>query len=261
MTPNRPDDLKFAFPPLHGRVAAPEWAVRVDLAAAYRLSAHFGMEEMIRNHISARVPGAPDEFLVKPAAIRFSEVTASNLIKVSVAGERRDAAPLPADQAGINIHGAVYEARPDVHAVHHSHTIAGMTIAAQKDGLLPLSQHALRFYDQLAYHAYEGIALASEERVRLKRDLGGAARGMILRHHGLLTAGRSVAEAMVLMYYLDLACQIQVKAQASGAALTTPAPEVCREIARQIEGNGLTGDEEWPALRRLADTLDPAYAT
>ena len=259
MTLTQSEDTKLAFPSLRSRVSAAEWSVRVDLAAAYRLSAHFAMEEMTRNHASARVPDAPGEMLIKPACLRFSEVTASNLVKASFLGEKRDDSPLPADAAGIIIHGAVYEVRAEVESVHHTHTIAGMAVAAQKEGLLPLSQHALRFYDRLAYHDYEGIALASEERARIARDLG-SARAMILRHHGLLTAGRTVAEALVLMYYLDLACQVQLKAQTSGAALSMPPPEVCRQVASQIEAGGAMGDEEWPALRRLADTLDPAYA-
>ena len=259
MTLTQSEDTKLAFPSLRSRVSAAEWSVRVDLAAAYRLSAHFGMEEMTRNHISARVPDAQGEMLVKPASLSFSEVTASNLVKKSFAGEKRGDSPLPADAAGIIIHGAVYEARADVEAVHHTHTVTGMAVAAQNEGLLPLSQHALRFYDGLAYHDYEGIALGSEERVRIARDLG-SVRAMILRHHGLLTAGRTVAEALVLMYYLDLACQVQLKAQGSGADLSVPPPEVCRKIARQIEAGGAMGDEEWPALRRLADALDPTYA-
>lgn len=260
MTLNRTKDLKYLFPPLHARVSPAEWRVRVDLAAAYRLSAHFGMEEMIRNHVSARTPDVRDAFLVKPASIRFSEVTASNLIKVGCDGKPRDDSPLPPDSAGVNIHGVVYEARDDIESVHHSHTLAGVAVSAQRDGLQPLSQHALRFYGRIAYHAYEGIALAADERVRIAADLG-QARALILRHHGLLTAGRSVAEALTLMYYLDLACQVQLKAQASGAVLAVPPPQVCEAIAAQIEGDGRMGDEEWPALRRLADSLDLSYAS
>lgn len=238
-----------------------EARTRRDLAACYRLIAHFGMDDLISTHISARVPGTEDQFLINPYGLMFSEVTASNLVKVDRDGTILESAGHGVNQAGFVIHGAIHMARPDVACVLHCHTRAGMAVACMEDGLLPITQFALQFYDRVAYHAYEGVALELGERERLIADLGDR-HVMILRNHGLLTAGRSVAEAFILAYYLEKACQVQVAAMASGAKLVIPPPEVCELTARQFdEGPEGSGLGEWPTMLRLLDRVAPDYKT
>jgi len=237
-----------------------EWETRVNLAACYRLVARYRMTDHIYTHISARVPGTQDQFLLNPYGLMFDEITASNLVKIDLEGRLLEEGEYRVNAAGFTIHSAIHAARPDVVSVLHTHTRAGMAVSCQKQGLLPLNQIALQFYNRLAYHDYEGIALDHDERPRLVRSLGDK-RSLILRNHGLLTAGRTIAEAFSLMFYLERACEIQVAAQAGGAELVIPSPEVCEKTARQHEyddGRPI-GAEEWAAHLRALDREDQSY--
>jgi ribulose-5-phosphate 4-epimerase/fuculose-1-phosphate aldolase len=248
-----------ALPPQHPADAA-EWAVRVNLAACYRLAAHFRMTDLIYTHISARVPGPEPHFLINAYGLLFDEITASSLVKVTLAGEVvEDPTGLGINPAGYLIHGAVHGARHDVGCVIHTHTTAGLAVASQKRGLLPLTQHAMRFTDRLAYHDYEGIALDPDEQQRLVRDLG-AHDAMILRNHGLLTCGPTVHDAFDLMMHLERACQAQVAAMAGGAELNLPPPAVARKVAAQFARPGRRAPANaWAALLRMLDRIDPGY--
>jgi ribulose-5-phosphate 4-epimerase/fuculose-1-phosphate aldolase len=241
------------------RVSEQEWAAREDLAACYRLCVHFRMTDMIYNHISLRVPGRHDQFLINAFGLLYSEVSASNLIKVDIEGRVVEDTELEANPAGFVIHAAVHKARCDLDCVFHTHTRAGVALSAQEGGLLPLSQHAMRFYNRIGYHGYEGIALDLGEQERLVRDLG-SHKAMILRNHGLLTAGATVRDAFEEMYYLELACQIQLDATAGGARVVLPSPEVCEHAARQFaESNSFIRNRDWHALRRMLDEQQPGY--
>lgn len=237
-----------------------ERKMRIDLAACYRLVAHFGMNELTYNHISARIPGPREEFLINPFGLMFEEVTASSLVKVNLAGKvLSDSVGLGINEAGFVIHGAIHQGRADVVCVIHTHTPAGMAVSAQADGLLPLSQTAMLFYGQLGYHAYEGIAIDMEERKRLVADLG-PYRAMILQNHGLLAAGRSIAEAFNAIFFLENACHAQVQAMAGGAKLVLPPGAAAEKTAAIFNENGLdAANRDWPALLRLVDRLDPSY--
>ncbi|WP_082550848.1 class II aldolase/adducin family protein [Pseudorhodoferax sp. Leaf265] len=212
--------------------------MRRDLAALYRLVAHFRMTDIIDTHISARVPGPENHFLINRYGVLFHEMRPEDLVKIDMDGRPVD----PGDPettnrvnaAGFTIHSAVHMARHDLACVVHTHTADGMAVACRKSGLLPITQHALRFYNRLGYHAYEGIALDLEERARLVADMG-THKAMVLRNHGLLAAGNTVAEAFVNIYFLERACQAQVKATAAGEELVYPSPEVCERTARQFE--------------------------
>ncbi len=248
--------------PLRDRVSAAEWATRVNLAACYRLAAHFRMTDVIFTHISARVPESDGHFLINAYGLLFDEITASSLVKVTSAGDVvEDATGLGINPAGYVIHSAIHGARHDVGCVMHTHTSAGLAVAAQKRGLLPLTQHAMRFWDRLAYHDYEGVALDMDEQARLVRDLG-SHNAMILRNHGLLTCGATVREAWDLMYYLERACQAQIAAMAGGAELTIPPPEVAEKVARVfLRPSRPATQRDWPALLRMLDRIDPSYAS
>jgi ribulose-5-phosphate 4-epimerase/fuculose-1-phosphate aldolase len=248
-------------PSVRERVTKEEWEMRCDLAAAYQLAALFKWTDLIYTHFSARVPGT-DQLLMNPYGLMFDEVTASTLVKIDKAGNLvDDPIGLGANYAGFVIHGCVHEARPDVNCVLHTHTRAGVAVSAQKCGLLPLSQHALRVYGMVTYHDYEGIALEMDERPRLARDLGPVSKAMILRNHGLLTLGDTVAEAFELMYYLDCACQIQVDALAGGRVEVGLISEATAQKGfRQFEQpGGAELKKEWPALLRLLDRKGIAY--
>ncbi|MCP5156734.1 MAG: class II aldolase/adducin family protein [Ectothiorhodospiraceae bacterium] len=238
-------------------VAAAERAVRVDLAACYRLVDLNRLGDLTATHISARVPGE-DAFLLNPHGLLFDEITASSLVKVGFDGEVRGAGPRAFNPAGFNIHSAVLAARPDVACVIHTHTRAGMAVAAMRCGLLPISQHAMRFHRRIGVHEYEGMVLDRDERARLAADLG-PHHAMLLRNHGLLVAGRSVAEAFRLMHMLERACQVQVDAMAAGADLALPSESVCETTARQYESFGTMGGRDWRAQLRRLDRLDPSY--
>ena len=237
-----------------------EWAVRTDLAALYRLVAHFRMTDMIDTHISARLPGQTPTFLINRYGILFHEMRASDLVRIDHLGQvidpRAQAEPqrFRVNAAGFTIHSAIHMARHDLNYVVHTHTAAGIAVSAQRDGLLPISQHALKFYGKLGYHDYEGIALDLAERERLVRDLG-PHKAMILRNHGLLAGGGSAAEAFHEIYFLERACQAQVQAMAGGAALVMPSEDVRMRVAAQFsrDESEEIRNTAWRAALRLID--------
>ena len=241
-------------------VAPQEWETRVDLAACYRLAAHYRMTDLIYTHISARVPGPDHHFLINAFGLTWDEISASTLVKVTLEGEIvDDPTGLGINRAGYVIHSAVHRARPDVQCVMHTHTGAGIAVSAQEHGLLPLSQHAMRFTGAVGYHEYEGLALELDEQARLVRDLG-PHKAMILRNHGLLTCGASIAEAFDLMYYLERACQSQVTALSGGAKVHLPPREVAEKTARQFAGLAYKERRvEWNAHLRMLDRTEPSY--
>src|SRR5881396_2965017 len=213
---------------IHDQVSAEEWQARVDLAAAYRLVALYGWDDLIFTHISARVPSADHHFLLNPYGMMFEEITASSLVKIDLAGNKVMDSPYFINPAGFTIHGAVHEAREDALCVMHLHTRHGIAVSAQKDGLLPLSQQAMFALASLAYHEYEGLALDEQEKPRLVADFGDK-KILILRNHGLLTVGRTVAEAFLSMFLLERACEIQILAQSGGSELSlVPDPIIDR---------------------------------
>jgi ribulose-5-phosphate 4-epimerase/fuculose-1-phosphate aldolase len=219
------------------RYGAAEWQVRCDLAALYRLAARYGMSDIIYTHISARVPGIEHEFLINPFGMLFEHMTASALVRIDRTGaivDRHAPAGTRVNPAGFNIHSAVHMARHEVACVIHSHTVAGMAVAAQEGGLLPLTQHAMMFYDAIAFHDYESFASQEEERARIAADLGDR-DVMILRNHGMLIAGRSIGEAFHTAYHLERACEAQLKAQASGVALHIPPLDIARKTAGRMQ--------------------------
>lgn len=237
-----------------------ERELREDLAAAYRLIAHFGMTDLVFTHLSARLPGEGHRFLVNPYGMLFEEITASSLVVVDAEGEPRQRTAWPVNPAGFVIHSAVHMGRADAHCVMHTHTLAGMAVAAQDGKLLPLNQMMMEFEGRVALHDYEGVAADDNlsERDRLVLDLGDRPC-MILRHHGLLTVGASVAEAFYWMYYLEQACRIQLAAQASGARLAIPSHEVVLRTRAQFSTGPAKGWLPWQALRRKLDREQPDY--
>ena len=242
------------------QVSDEEWAVRVDLAACYRLIAMYGWDDLVFTHISARVPGPDEHFLINAYGMLFEEMTASSLVKVDLAGEKVLDSPHPVNPAGFVIHSAVHEARPDVGCVVHTHTKAGVAVSAQADGLLPISQVSLFPYASLGYHDYEGVALNDDEKPRLVADLG-SNNALILRNHGLLTTGATIADAFLNMYALETACQTQIMAQSSGGELVmVPQPIVDGILAQaELVTKGLMGQLAWPGLLRKLDRLDPSF--
>jgi ribulose-5-phosphate 4-epimerase/fuculose-1-phosphate aldolase len=240
-------------------VPAAEWQVRVELAACYRLLAHFRMTDWIYNHISARVPGTHEHYLINPFGLLYEEVTASSLIKVDTHGNLVEDVPLDVNPAAFIIHGAIHQARPDVACVLHTHTAAGIAVAAQEQGLLPISQHALKFHGRIGYHDFEGLALRPDEQARLVANLGDK-NALILRNHGLLVMGFSVADAFKTHYFLERACQIQVAAQAGGAAVRPVGPEIATATSDIFAGDhAYLQNRDWKALLRLLDRLDTSY--
>ena len=237
---------------------AAERAIRVDLAACYRLMHRFAMTDLIYTHVSARLPGRPDRFLLNPYGLMFNEITASSLVEVDMEGNIVGDSDWPINDAGFCIHSAVLASRPDVVCVLHSHTRAGVAVSALECGLLSISQQAMQFHNRIAYHDYEGIALDLDERQRLAADLGDR-NAMILRNHGLLTVGRSVGEAFLTNFNLEQSCKIQLDAQATGAPLATLSDEVCERTARQFEEGANVEKPAWRALIRQLDRDDPSY--
>ncbi|WP_322880463.1 class II aldolase/adducin family protein [Pandoraea sputorum] len=236
-----------------------ERQVRVDLAACYRLVALNGWDDLIYTHISAMVPGEPGHFLINPFGLAFDEVTASNLVKITMDGEIVGESAHPVNVTGFALHGAVHAARADAVCVMHLHNTAGIAVSIQPHGLLPISQHALRFHERIGYHDYEGLAFSPSEGERLVTSLG-AHLAMLLRNHGTLTVGRTVAEAFVLMATLIKACEIQLQALAGGAAPNLPSPAVQDKTAIQLEdGGAIEGVLEWPALLRKLDRIDASF--
>jgi len=249
-------------PQVRDLVSAEEWQVRVDLAACYRLVAHYGWDDMIFTHISARVPGEDEHFLINPYGLLFEEITASSLVKVDHDGHAVLPTPYLTNPAGFTIHSAVHMAREDAKFVMHLHTVDGTAVSAMAEGLMPLNQTALLVREHLATHDYEGVALDLDERPRLVADLG-AHHTMLLRNHGTMAIGETAAETFTRMYFLERACSMQVRTLAAGReALQLPAEEVIAKTAGQATAglqfvaNALC----WPALRRLLDRRDPAYA-
>lgn len=241
-------------------VSSEEWQMRVDLAAAYRLIALYKWDDLIFTHISARVPGEGHHFLINPYGMTFDEITASSLVKVDIEGNIVMETPYFINPAGFTIHSAVHAAREDAVCVMHTHSLYGVAVSVQKNGLLPLSQQSLFPLTGLAYHNYEGIALNEEEKPRLVADLGEKSF-LILRNHGLLTVGRNVADAFLKMYILESACRIQILAQSANAELTQIAPPILQGMAAQVEAvtKGMGGDLAWPGLLRKLDRIDPSY--
>jgi ribulose-5-phosphate 4-epimerase/fuculose-1-phosphate aldolase len=267
---------------LRARVSAEEWELRVSLAACYRLVARYGMTDLVYNHITARVPGPEHHILINAYGMLYEEVTASSLIKVDLAGNIIDKAdhPYSVNAAGYIIHSAVHEAREDAHCVIHTHTPAGIAVSAMEEGLLPLSQTAMRFHGHLAYHDYEGPAFNRGEKGRLVEHLGERS-AMILRNHGLLVCGPSIAQAFNLIYWLEQACRIQMQILSSQRPLHRAPQEVVERTAEALSGMEITLDNEaatnpnvkpdaqkagsgyglleWPALLRALDRQDPSY--
>ena len=236
-----------------------EWQVRTDLAACYRLCALNGWDDTIYTHISATVPEEPGHFLINPFGLRFDEISASNLVKIDLQGSTVGFSQYKVNVTGFAIHGAVHAARADAHCVMHLHNTSAIAVGIQEQGLLPLSQHALRFYGQIGYHDYEGLALSPHEQECMVAVLG-ARQVLMLRNHGSLVCGRTIAEAYVLMETLDRACRIQLQAQAGGGKLVMPDAQICRDTHEELLGDGSPeGELEWPALLRKLDALDATY--
>lgn len=244
------------------RVSAEEWQIRVDLAAAYRLVADFGWDDLVFTHLSARVPDADHHFLINPYGWLFEEITASSLVKIDIHGRKVMDSPHEINPAGFTIHSAVHAAREDASCVMHTHSLNGVAVSAQKQGLQPLSQQSLFVLAALGYHAYEGVALNEGEKPRLVADLG-TRNFLMLRNHGLLTVGSSIADAFLAMYIFEAACTIQVRAQSGGGELIRiPAPILAgiQQQAVQVT-RGLGGKLAWPGLLRRLDRIDPSYRT
>lgn len=237
-----------------------ERQARVDLAAAYRLVAHYGWDDLIFTHLSARVPGPEHHFLINPYGMMFEEITASSLVKINLQGEIVSPSPYFVNPAGFTIHSAVHAAREDALCVIHLHTLNGIAVSAQKNGLLPISQQSLFSLSSLAYHDYEGLALDEDEKSRLVADLGNKSN-MILSNHGLLTVGKTPAEAFLSMYILETACRIQVLAQSGGAALRSVPDPILKKVGSQLNAAtvGQGAQLAWPGLLRKLDRIDPSY--
>jgi ribulose-5-phosphate 4-epimerase/fuculose-1-phosphate aldolase len=251
-------------PPLRDKVSPEEWAVRVDLAAAYRLVAHFGWEDLVFTHITARVPSTEDQFLINPYGMFFDEITASSLVKIDVHGTKIQDSPYQVNPAGFVIHSAIHAARHDAKCVFHTHTLNGVAVSTQRAGLLPISQHSISVLASLGYHDFEGPALRDDEKPRLVADLGDRT-SLILRNHGLLTVGETVADAFVAMYYLEASCAIQVRAQSGGGELIPVPKDIIESAYAQVMAAGRPpgsrGMLVWPGLLRRLDRLDPSYRT
>lgn len=245
---------------IRDQVTEAEWQARVHLAAAYRLVALYGWDDLIFTHISARVPGPEHHFLLNAYGMMFDEVTASSLVKIDPSGNKVLESPYFINPAGFTIHSAVHAAREDALCVMHLHTDYGIAVSAQKDGLLPISQQSMFPLASLAYHDYEGLALNEEEKPRLVSDLGDK-NYMILRNHGLLTIGRTAAEAFLSMYILERACRIQILAQSGGVELHRVAEPIIDLTAKQMSAVtvGQGAELTWPGLMRKLDRIDPAY--
>ena len=251
------------IPPMQDKVSPEEWKVRVDLAAAYRLVAHYGWDDLIFTHLSARVPGPEHHFLLNPYNLMFEEVTASSLVKVDMSGMPVEPTPFITNPAGFTIHSALHMARADAQAVMHLHTPHGQAVSAHAEGLLPLTQTAMLIREDVAYHDYEGVAVDLDERERLVADIGDKG-AMLLRNHGTLAVGESVGEAFIRLYFLERACEAQILALSAGEGHLNNPPQGSPEVTAQQGKIGLklaAGMLAWPALLRKAYRLDPSFAT
>lgn len=242
------------------RVSEAEWQIRVDLAACYRLVAHHGWDDLIFTHISARLPGDQHHFLINPYGMTFDEVTASSLVKIDLEGRKVMDSPYEINPAGFTIHSAIHAAREDARCVLHTHSVNGVAVSAAKAGVLPISQQSIFVLASLGYHDYEGVALHEGEKPRLVRDLGDKTF-LMLRNHGLLTVGPTIADAFVSMYIFEAACMIQLRAQAAASELIPIDPKIiagaqmaAKQVTRQA-GGGLA----WPGLLRKLDRIDRSY--
>lgn len=242
------------------QVSPEEWQARVDLAAAYRLVALYGWDDLIFTHITVKIPNT-EHFLINPYGMMFEEITASSLVKINLAGEKVMDSPYPINPAGFTIHSCIHGAREDAQCVMHTHSINGVAVSAQKNGVLPLSQQAYFVLSSLAYHDYEGVALLEDEKPRLLADLG-AKNFLMLRNHGLLTVGKSVAEAFLAMYIFEAACMVQVRAQSGGTELTHIPEKILAMASQQMAQVtlGMGGALAWPALLRKLDRKNGGYA-
>jgi ribulose-5-phosphate 4-epimerase/fuculose-1-phosphate aldolase len=245
---------------IRARVSEAEWTQRVDLAACYRLVAHFGWDDLVFTHISARVPGPEHHFLINPYGMLFDEITASSLVKVDLAGNKMIDSPYDINPAGFTIHSAVHAVREDAKCVLHLHSLNGIAVSAQREGLLPISQQSIVVLSSLAYHDYEGIALNEEEKPRLVRDLGDK-NFFMLRNHGLLTVADNIPDAFLFMYVFQAACAIQVRAQAGGGELIPIDERIIAGAKAQVKAvtRGAGGALAWPGLLRKLERLDPGY--
>ena len=241
-------------------VSAEEWQLRVDLAACYRLVALYGWSDLVFTHVSARVPGPEHHFLINPYGLMFDEITASSLVKVDPQCNKVIESPYPVNPAGFVIHSAVHAVREDAQCVLHTHTRAGIAVSAQKNGVLPISQQSTFVLASLAYHGYEGVAIRDDEKARLQANLGDA-NFLMLRNHGLLTIGKSVADAFLSMYTFENTCQIQIAAQSGGGELTQVDPRIVEGVghAMKVQTGGLGGAFVWPSLIRKLDRIDPGF--
>ena len=245
---------------VRSQVSAEEWQQRVDLAACYRLVAQFGWDDLIFTHISARVPGPEHHFLINPYGMLFEEITASSLVKVDLQGNKVMDSEYDINPAGFTIHSAIHAAREDAKCVLHIHSINGVAVSAQKEGVLPISQQSILVLSSLAYHDYEGVALREDEKPRLVADMGDKSF-LMLRNHGLLTAADNIPDAFLFMYFFEAACMVQVRAQAGGGELI-PIHQVIIDTAQE-QGKAVTrqagGMLAWPALLRRLDRRNPGY--
>jgi ribulose-5-phosphate 4-epimerase/fuculose-1-phosphate aldolase len=257
MPPSQSSDV----PNRRNEVSPEEWQVRVDLAAAYRLVAMFGWDDLVFTHITARVPGTEDQFLINPYGLMFEEITASSLVRIDQTGRALHESPYPVNPAGFTIHSAIHAARHDAGCVLHTHSLNGVAVSAQKGGVLPISQQSIFVLASLAYHDYEGLALRDDEKPRLVADLGHC-RSLMLRNHGLLTLGATVADAFLAMYLFEVTCTIQVRAQAGGGELNLIDRSIIDTAMDQAaivtRGQG-AGALSWPGLLRRLDRSDPGY--
>lgn len=245
---------------LQNKVSAEEWQTRVDLAACYRLVALYGWSDLVFTHITARVPGEEDQFLINPYGMMFDEITASSLVKIDTHGNKLSESPFPVNPAGFTIHSAIHGARHDAQCVLHAHCVNGVAVSAQKSGLLPLSQQSIFILASLAYHDYEGVALNEDEKPRLVADLG-EKNYFMLHNHGLLTVGKTIADAFVNMYLFEAACMIQVRAQAGGGELIKIRPQIIDGALQQARTvtKSLGGMLVWPGLLRRLERIDSSY--
>jgi len=247
-------------PDVRSQVGDVEWQLRVDLAACYRLVAHFGWDDLIFTHISARLPGPEHHFLINPYGMTFDEITASSLVKIDLEGKKVLDSPYEINPAGFTIHSAIHAGRDDARCVLHTHSINGVAVSAQKAGVLPISQQSTFVLASLGYHDYEGIALNPEEKPRLVRDFGDK-QFLMLRNHGLLTVGATVADAFLAMYTFEAACMIQVRAQAGGELISVDPRIIAGAVAmRNTVSQGIgPGALAWPGLLRKLDRIDPSF--
>lgn len=254
------------IPSMKDQVSPEEWELRVQLAACYRLVHLYGWSDLVFTHVSVKLPESvtdgEEQFLINPYGLMFDEITASSLVKVDMACNKLHETPFPVNPAGFTIHSAVHEARPEVQCVLHTHTRAGVAASAQKAGILPISQQSTFVLASLSYHDYEGVAFREEEKPRLQADLGDT-KFMVLRNHGLMTCGTSIADAFLQMYIFESTCQIQLSAQAGGGELVNVHPAIVEGTAKalQVQTDGLGGQFVWPALIRKLDRTDPSYKT